>query len=217
MTVGVLLVDDDAVRAGLRAVVAAEPDLTVVGETARGAEAPGLVAWLRPDVVLAGVRLHTTGDLTVTRDLLARPDPPRVLVLTTFGHDRRVYDALCAGASGFLLRRTPSRDVARAVRTVAAGEALLFPAAVRELVAGFAPAGGDRLAGAGLTAREGEVLRLAARGLSDAEIADELRLDVPTVTADVAAVLAKTGARHRTQAVVTAYASGFVDPRFPVR
>lgn len=218
MTTGVLLVDDEElVRAGLRAVLDADPGLTVLGEAADGAEVPGLVARLRPDVVLMDVRMPAVDGITATRDLLRRPDPPQVLVLTTFGHDRYVYDALRAGATGFLLKRTPPREIVRAVHTVAAGDSLLFPAAVRELVAGFAPRDGGRLAGAGLTAREGEVLRLMARGLSNAEIAAELYLGVETVKTHVAGVLAKTGSRDRTQAVVAAYESGFVDPRFPVR
>ncbi|MBP2369246.1 response regulator transcription factor [Pseudonocardia parietis] len=218
MTTGVLLVDDEElIRAGLRAVLDADPGLTVLGEAADGAEVPGLVARLRPDVVLMDVRMPAVDGITATRELVRRPDPPRVLVLTTFGHDRYVYDALRAGATGFLLKRTPPREIVRAVHTVAAGESLLFPAAVRELVAGFAPPGGDRLERAGLTAREGEVLRSMARGLSNAEIAAELYLGVETVKTHVAGVLAKTGCRDRTQAVVAAYTSGFVDPRFPVR
>ncbi|GAA4983749.1 response regulator transcription factor [Pseudonocardia tropica] len=217
-SVGVLLADEEEpVRAGLRAVLDADPGITVLGEAADGAAVPGLVTRLRPDVVLADVRMPADDDGTAARVLLRRPDPPRVLVLTTFGHDRYVLDALRAGAGGFLLKRTPPRDVLRAVRTVAAGESLLFPAAVRELVAGFAADDGDRLTAAGLTAREGGVLRLMARGLSDAEIAGELALGVAVVRTHVAAVLAKTGSRGRTQAVVAAYSSGFVDPRFPVR
>ncbi|GAA1382765.1 response regulator transcription factor [Pseudonocardia kongjuensis] len=216
MTTGVLLVDDEElVRTGLRAVIGAEPGLEVVGEAVDGAEVPGLVGRLRPDVVLMDVRMPAVDGITATRELLRRPDPPRVLVLTTFGHDRHVYDALRAGATGFLLKRTPPRDIVRAVHTVATGESLLFPAAVRELVAGFATGDGDRLAGARLTAREGDVLRLVARGLSNAEIAADLHLGVETVKTHVAAVLAKTGSRDRTQAVVAAYESGFVDPRFP--
>ncbi|WP_226365617.1 response regulator transcription factor [Pseudonocardia sp. ICBG162] len=217
-SVGVLLADqEEPVRTGLRAVLDADPGITVLGEAADGDAVPGLVTRLRPEVVLADVRMPAVDGGTAARALLRRPGPPRVLVLTTFGHDRYVLDALCAGAGGFLLKRTPPRDVVRAVHTVAAGESLLFPAAVRELVAGFATDDGDRLAAAGLTAREGGVLRLMARGLSDAEIAGELALGVGTVTTDVAAVLAKTGSRGRTQAVVAAYSSGFVDPRFPVR
>ncbi|OLL71996.1 two-component system response regulator [Pseudonocardia sp. Ae168_Ps1] len=214
MTTGLLLVDDDElVRTGLRAVLDADPALTVLGEATDGAETPGLVVRLRPDVVLMDIRMPGVDGITATRDLVRRPDPPRVLVLTTFGHDRYVYDALRAGATGFLLKRTPPRDIVRAVHTVAAGESLLFPAALRGLAAGFAPDGGDRLQDAGLTAREGEVLALMARGLSNAEIARELYLGVETVKTHVAGVLAKTGSRDRTQAVVAAYESGFVDPR----
>ncbi|MEU9821402.1 response regulator [Pseudonocardia alni] len=217
-TVGILLVDDEElIRAGLRAVLDADPGLRVLGEAADGAEVPGLVARLRPDVVLMDVRMPAVDGLTATRALLRAPDPPRVLVLTTFGHDRYVLDAMRAGASGFLLKRTPPREIVRAVHTVAAGESVLFPSALRELVAGFAGDGGDRLAGAGLTVREGEVLTLMARGLSNAEIAADLYLGVETVKTHVAGVLAKTGSRDRTQAVVAAYSSGFVDPRFPVR
>lgn len=217
-SVGVLLVDqEEPVRTGLRAVLDADPGVTVLGEAADGDAVPGLVTRLRPEVVLVDVRMPAVDGGTAARALLRRPHPPRVLVLTTFGHDRHVLDALRAGAGGFLLKRTPPRDVVRAVHTVAAGESLLFPAAVRELVAGFATDDGDRLAAAGLTALEGGVLRLMARGLSDAEIAGELALGVGTVTTHVAAVLAKTGTRGRTQAVVAAYSSGFVDPRFPVR
>jgi len=215
---GLLIVDDEElVRTGLRAVLDAQPDLDVLGEASDGAEVPGLVARLRPDVVLMDVRMPAVDGITATRDLLRRPDPPRVLVLTTFGNDGHVYDALRAGAAGFLLKRTRPAEIVQAVRTVAVGESLLFPAAVRELVAGFGPPGGDRLADAGLTDREADVLRLMARGLSNAEIAADLVVGVETVKTHVGNVLAKLGARDRTQAVVRAYESGFIDPRSPVR
>lgn len=215
---GLLIVDDEElVRTGLRAVLDTQPDLDVLGEATDGAEVPGLVGRLRPDVVLMDVRMPAVDGITATRDLLRRPDPPRVLVLTTFGNDGHVYDALRAGAAGFLLKRTPPAEIVQAVRTVAVGESLLFPAAVRELLAGFGPPGGDRLAAAGLTGREAEVLRLVARGLSNGEIAAELVLGVETVKTHVGNVLAKLGARDRTQAVVRAYESGFIDPRSPVR
>jgi DNA-binding NarL/FixJ family response regulator len=215
---GLLIVDDEElVRTGLRAVLDAQPDLHVLGEAADGAEVPGLVARLRPDVVLMDVRMPAVDGITATRALLRRADPPRVLVLTTFGNDGHVYEALRAGAAGFLLKRTRPAEIVQAVRTVAVGESLLFPAAVRELLAGFGPHGGDRLAGAGLTEREADVLRLVARGLSNAEIATELVVGVETVKTHVGNVLAKLGARDRTQAVVRAYESGFIDPRSPVR
>jgi DNA-binding NarL/FixJ family response regulator len=214
--IGVVLVDDEElVRTGLRAVLEAQPDITVLGEAADGAEVPGLVARHRPDVVLMDVRMPAVDGISATRALLRRPDPPRVLVLTTFGNDGYVYDALRAGATGFLLKRARPAEIVQAVRTVAEGESLLFPAAVRELVAGFG-GGGDGLRAAGLTEREGEVLRLMARGLSNAEIAAELVVGVETVRTHVRNVLAKTGARDRTQAVVAAYESGFVDPHRPV-
>jgi DNA-binding NarL/FixJ family response regulator len=136
-------------------------------------------------------------------------------VLTTFGNDGSVYDALRAGATGFLLKRARPAEIVRAVRTVACGESLLFPAAVRDLVATRGRAGGDELRGAGLTEREGEVLRWMARGLSNAEIARELIVGVETVKTHVGNVLAKLGARDRTQAVVAAYESGFIDPGRP--
>jgi DNA-binding NarL/FixJ family response regulator len=216
--IGLLLVDDEElVRAGLRAVLEAEPDIEVRGEGADGADVPGLVRTHRPDVVLMDVRMAEIDGIAATRLLVSTMDrPPRVLVLTTFGNDGHVYDALQAGAAGFLLKRARPVEIVRAVRTVAAGESLLFPAAVRDLVATRGRCGGDALRGAGLTEREGEVLRWVARGLSNAEIAREMVLGVETVETHVGTVLAKVGARDRTQAVVRAYESGFIDPHRPV-
>jgi DNA-binding NarL/FixJ family response regulator len=216
--IGLLLVDDEElVRAGLRAILDAEPDITVLGEADDGAEVPGLVRKLEPDVVLMDVRMPAVDGIAATRHLVTTmARPPRVLVLTTFGNDGHVYDALQAGATGFLLKRAKPADIVQAVRTVAGGESLLFPAAVRDLVATRGRGGGDGLRGAGLTDREGEVLRLMARGLSNAEIARELVVGVETVKTHVGNVLAKLGARDRTQAVVAAYESGFIDPRRPV-
>jgi DNA-binding NarL/FixJ family response regulator len=216
--IGLLLVDDEElVRAGLRAVLEAEPDIEVRGEGADGADVPGLVRTHRPDVVLMDVRMAEIDGIAATRHLVSTMDrPPRVLVLTTFGNDGHVYDALQAGATGFLLKRARPVEIVRAVRTVAAGESLLFPAAVRDLVATRGRCGGDALRGAGLTEREGEVLRWVARGLSNAEIAREMVLGVETVETHVGTVLAKVGARDRTQAVVRAYESGFIDPHRPV-
>ncbi|WP_433558856.1 response regulator [Pseudonocardia xinjiangensis] len=213
-----LLVDDeDLVRTGLRAILDAEPDITVVGEAADGAEVPGLVGGLAPDVVLMDVRMFAVDGIAAPRHLVTSlPQPPRVLVLTTFGNDGDVYDALQAGAAGFLLKRARPAEIVQAVRIVARGESLLFPAAVRDLVATRGRAGGDALRGVGLTEREGEVLRWMARGLSNAEIARELAVGVETVQVQVGALLAKLGARDRTQAVVAAYESGFIDPRRPV-
>jgi DNA-binding NarL/FixJ family response regulator len=215
----VLLVDDEEpVRAGLRVILDAERDIEVVGEASDGAEVPGLVRRLEPDIVLMDVRMPDVDGITATRHLVSSrgTDRPRVLMLTTFGNDGYVYEALQAGAAGFLLKRARPAETVQAVRTVAEGESLLFPAAVRDLVATRGRCGGDALRGAGLTEREGEVLRLMARGLSNAEIARELLVGVETVKTHVGNVLAKVGARDRTQAVVAAYESGFIDPRRPV-
>lgn len=215
--IGLLLVDDEElVRAGLRAILDAEPDLEVRGEASDGSEVPGLVRRLEPDVVLMDVRMRDVDGITATRHLVTTMvRPPRVLMLTTFGNDGHLYDALQAGATGFLLKRARPAEIVQAVRTVAAGESLLFPAAVRDLVATRRRAGGDALCSAGLTEREGEVLRWVARGLSNAEIARELVVGVETVKTHMGNVLAKLGARDRTQAVVAAYESGFIDPRRP--
>ncbi len=213
----VLLVDDDElVRAGLRVILGVEPDIDVVGEAGDGAEVPGLVRSLIPDVVLMDVRMPAVDGISATRHLVRTfAEPPRVLVLTTFGNDGHVYDALQAGATGFLLKRARPAEITQAVRTVAAGDSLLFPAAVRDLMAVQGRAAGDGLAKAGLTEREGEVLRAVARGLTNSEIARELVVGVETVKTHVGNILAKLGARDRTQAVIAAYESGFIDPRRP--
>ncbi|MFC8597663.1 response regulator [Isoptericola sp. NPDC057191] len=215
--VRVVLVDDEPlVRAGLRVILDAEPDLEVVGEAADGSEVPQAVAQARPDVVLMDVRMPRVDGIAATRAVVASGGPgapaPKVLVLTTFENDDHVLDALHAGAQGFLLKRARPEEVADAVRLVARGDSLLFPDAVRRLVAARGtdgPASGG-LRDARLTAREGEVLRLMATGLSNAEIAGELYLGVETVRTHVGNVLAKLGVRDRTQAVVRAYESGFV-------
>ncbi|OXM42437.1 response regulator [Amycolatopsis alba] len=215
MSIRVLLVDDEQlIRAGLRAIVASEPDLEVVGEAADGAEVPGLVSRFRPDVVLMDVRMPSVDGIRATTHLMATlADPPKVIVVTTFENDDYVYDALLAGASGFLLKRARPEEIVAAIRTVASGESLLFPAAIRRLAAQQASRGAqDGLADAGLTEREREVLRLMAAGLSNVEIAGELYLGVQTVKTHVGNILAKLGARDRTQAVIKAYDTGFVTP-----
>ncbi|WBB64814.1 response regulator transcription factor [Micromonospora sp. WMMD812] len=214
MTVGVLIVDDDElIRVGLRAIIDAQPDLRVLAEAADGAEVLPLVARHRPAVVLMDVRMPGIDGIQATRRLLAASaDPPRVLVVTTFANDEYVYDALRAGASGFLLKRARPAEVVEAVRIVAAGESLLFPAAIRRLVGAYGGRGGDRLRAARLTEREAEVLRLMAAGLSNPEIAAQLVVGVETVKTHVGNVLAKLGVRDRTQAVIAAYESGFVTP-----
>ncbi|GAB2770983.1 response regulator transcription factor [Amycolatopsis magusensis] len=213
--IGVLLVDDEQlIRAGLRAIIESEPGLTVVGEAGDGAEVPGLVSRLRPDVVLMDVRMPAVDGIRATGHLMSTMDnPPKVVVVTTFENDDYVYEALRAGASGFLLKRARPEEIVSAVRTVSAGDSLLFPAAIRRLAATHGDVGGqDRLAGVGLTERESEVLRLVAKGLSNVEIAGELFLGVQTVKTHVGNLLAKLGARDRTQAVIRAYESGFIKP-----
>jgi DNA-binding NarL/FixJ family response regulator len=211
----VLLVDDEElVRTGLRAVIDAQPDLRVVGEAADGAEVPPLVARLRPDVVVMDVRMPAIDGIQATRHLLAGAvDPPGVLIVTTFENDEYVYEALRAGASGFVLKRARPAQLVDAVRVVARGDSLLFPAAIRRLADAYAGTGAaGRLPGTPLTGRELEVLRLMATGRSNAEIAADLLLGVETVKTHVGNVLAKLGARDRTQAVIAAYEYGFVTP-----
>ncbi|MEV7461116.1 response regulator [Streptomyces rubiginosohelvolus] len=211
----VLLVDDEPlVRAGLRAVLEAQPDIEVVGEAADGAAVIPLVNRLRPDVVAMDVRMPLMDGIEATRLVLRTvPDPPKILVVTTFENDEYVYEALRAGADGFLLKRAKPSEIVHAVRLVAEGESLLFPAAVRQLAAEY---GTDKareaLDRAALTDREAAVLRLMARGMSNAEIAATLIVGTETVKSHVSSVLAKLGARDRTQAVIAAYESGFVAP-----
>ncbi|MET9911844.1 response regulator transcription factor [Streptomyces sp. NPDC006476] len=218
MPVTVLLVDDEPlVRAGLRAVLEAQPDIEVVGEAADGAAVIPLVRRLRPDVVAMDVRMPLMDGIEATRAVLRTvDDPPKIVVVTTFENDEYVYEALRAGADGFLLKRARPAEIVHAVRLVAEGESLLFPASVRRLAAAHG-AGGNRearavLERARLTEREAEVLRLMARGLSNAEIAARLVVGTETVKSHVSGVLAKLGARDRTQAVIAAYESGFVAP-----
>ncbi|TDP92131.1 response regulator [Labedaea rhizosphaerae] len=210
--ISVVLVDDEElIRAGLRAILDAEPDISVVGQAGDGSEVADLVGAVSPDVVLMDVRMPTVDGIQATRHLIGTMKrPPGVIVLTTFENDDYVYDALRVGASGFLLKRARPEEIVHAVRVVARGESLLFPAAIRKLVTGQPT--GDRLASAGLTERESEVLRLVAAGLSNVEIAEKLVVGVQTVKTHVGNVLAKLGARDRTQAVILAYESGFIVP-----
>ncbi|KUN96853.1 response regulator [Streptomyces caeruleatus] len=219
MPVTVLLVDDEPlVRAGLRAVLEAQPDIKVVGEAADGAAVIPLVRRLRPVVVAMDVRMPLLDGIEATRAVLRTVDaPPKIVVITTFENDEYVYEALRAGADGFLLKRARPAEIVHAVRLVAEGESLLFPASVRQLAARYGDDGGNRAARAvleraRLTEREADVLRLMTRGLSNAEIAARLVVGTETVKSHVSAVLAKLGARDRTQAVITAYESGFVAP-----
>jgi DNA-binding NarL/FixJ family response regulator len=217
VTLRILLADDEAlIRAGLRAIINAEDDLTVVGEAATGAEVLPLVRRLRPDVVLMDVRMPDVDGIQATRHVVETiADPPRIVVVTTFENDDYVYDALRAGASGFLLKRTRPDEMLQAIRLVARGDSLLFPAAIRKLATRHggtrhsATRNPGRLLGS-LTEREADVLRLMATGLSNAEIATRLYVSPETVKTHVSNVLAKLGARDRTQAVIAAYESAFI-------
>ncbi|MFF1396674.1 response regulator [Streptomyces sp. NPDC058287] len=215
MPLTVLLVDDEPlVRAGLRAVLSAQPDIEVVGEAADGAAVIPLVRQLRPDVVAMDVRMPLLDGIEATRAVLRSvSEPPKILVITTFENDEYVYGALRAGADGFLLKRSRPAEIVNAVRLVAEGDSLLFPAAVRRLAAEYGNTSArEAMDRAALTEREADVLRLMTRGLSNAEVAERLVVGTETVKSHVSAVLAKLGARDRTQAVIAAYESGFVSP-----
>ena len=218
MSVRVLVADDHAlVRAGFRALISSEPDLEVVGEAADGTEAVALAGVSAPDVILMDIRMPGMDGVAATERITSgQPDggPPRVLVLTTFDLDEYVYAALRAGASGFLLKDTPPRDLLTAIRVVASGDALLAPSVTRKLIREFArqsPAP-PRQALDGLTGRERDVLALVAKGLSNAEIADQLVVSLATVKTHVSRLLVKLSARDRAQLIIVAYESGFVAP-----
>ncbi len=210
----VVLADDQPlVRTGLRMILSAEPDIDVVGEAANGRAAVAMCADLRPDVVLMDVRMPDLDGIQATRQATAVDDPPRVLVLTTFDLDEVVYDALRAGASGFLLKDVSEERLTNAIRVVAEGGALFAPSVTRRLIEEFSrrsrvPPTDLSL----LTERENEVLRLMARGLSNVEIGNTLFLTENTVKTHVARVLMKLRVRDRVQAVVVAYESGLVRP-----
>ncbi|PJN21549.1 DNA-binding response regulator [Kitasatospora sp. CB02891] len=214
--VTLLIADDDAItRSGLRVLLAAQPGLAVLGEAADGVEAVEQARRLRPDVVLMDVRMPRCDGIEATRQLLAgAADPPKVVMITTFENDGYVTGALGAGASGFVLKRLPVGQIAEAVRVVAAGEAILFPAALRRMVTARPRGSAEALPRAALTAREEEVLRLMATGLSNPEIAEVLTVSTETAKTHVGNVLTKLGAQNRTHAVVIAYESGLVVPGF---
>jgi DNA-binding NarL/FixJ family response regulator len=217
--------DHQVVRAGFAGLLGTQPDFTVVGTAADGAEAVQISRALHPDVILMDVRMPVMDGIEATRQLASSgicPGPgtgaPRILILTTFDLDEYVYDALCAGASGFLLKDVTAEQLFDAVRVIAAGEALLAPTVTRRLISEFAslrrkPAGPSTVALAALTPRETQVLQLVAEGLSNPELAARLLVSEETVKTHVSRVLSKLGLRDRTQAVVIAYESGLVVPQ----
>jgi DNA-binding NarL/FixJ family response regulator len=219
MSLGVLIVDDQAlVRAGFRMILEAEEDMEVVGEAADGGEAVAEARRLRPDVVLMDVRMPDVDGIEATRRLLADDgSTAKIVMLTTFDMDEYVYDALRAGASGFLLKDVPPEQLVEGIRAVAKGDALLAPSVTRRVIEEFVrrpPASVRTLPPKleELTARELEVLKLIARGLSNSEIATELFVSETTIKTHVAHVLMKLDLRDRVQAVVAAYESGLVEP-----
>jgi DNA-binding NarL/FixJ family response regulator len=223
VTTRILVVDDQALlRTAFSSLIDAEDDLEVIGEAADGRQAVELAASLAPDVVVMDVRMPVLDGIEATRQIFSergRGACPRVLILTTFDLDEYVFEALRAGASGFALKSRPLEELLSAIRTVAAGEALLAPSVTRRLIAHFTEA--DRVPRkaprglAELTDREREVLSLVARGLSNAELAETLHVSLPTVKTHVSRILTKLGARDRTQLVVLAYESGLETARHP--
>lgn len=217
--VRVVIVDDQALmRSGLRLIMDAEDDLTVVGEAGDGREAIDLVGRAAPDVVLMDIQMPVLDGLAATREVLARPGAPAIIVLTTFDRDEYVFEALRAGASGFLLKNAPPEELVEAIRIVARGDALLAPAVTRRVIAEFArhrPPSTDDEALSELTGREREVLGHLAAGLTNAEIARAMILGEATIKTYVSNVLMKLGLRDRVQAVVYAYEHGLVRPGEP--
>ena len=217
MSIRVLVVDDQSlVRAGFIKLLEPEGDLRVVGEAADGYDAVDTAARARPDVVLMDIRMPRLDGIEATRRIRVRPNAPRVLILTTYDLDEYVFEALKAGASGFLLKDAPADQLLAGIRVVATGDALLAPPVTRRLIEEFArrpappPDGPVELAD--LTAREREILTLIARGLSNTEIAGDLVLGESTVKTHVGNILMKLGLRDRVQAVVLAYETGLVRP-----
>ena len=214
--ISVALVDDDhLVRGGVRMILESADGLAIVGEAADGAAGVDLVSRERPDVALVDIRMPVLDGIAATARMVAEAPHTRVVVLTTFEHDEYVVDAIRAGASGFLLKRTPPEDLIAAVRVVAAGDALLSPSVTRRLIDAFTrgPVAGARAPRlAGLTERETQVLRALASGASNAELAARLYISEETVRTHVKRVLHKLGLRDRAQAIVLAYESGLVTP-----
>ena len=223
MTVRVLIADDqELIRTGFRMILAAEPDIDVVGEATNGAEAVSICRELHPDVVLMDIRMPELDGIEATRRILAQPHQPKpsVLILTTFERDEYVYGALRAGASGFLLKDVPAHKLAAGIRTIGEGDALLAPSITRRLIEEFAaprtPA--DSTPGLDeLTPRELEVFQLLASGMTNNEIAAKLIVGDTTVKTHVARILMKLGVRDRVHAVILAYETGLITPSRPPR
>jgi DNA-binding NarL/FixJ family response regulator len=217
MSISVLIADDQAlVRAGFRMILETDKDLRVVAEADDGAQAVEASRRTRPDIVLMDIRMPVMDGLEATRRIVAAKDPPRVLMLTTFDHDEYVFDALVAGASGFLLKDVAPEQLLAGIRVIAHGDSLLSPSVTRRLIESFVhdhprtpqpPPGLEEL-----TARELEIFGLIARGLSNAEIAEKLVVSSTTIKTHVARVLIKLGLRDRVQAVVLAYETGVIRP-----
>ena len=211
--ISVLLADDQAlVRGGFRLILDAEPDIEVIAEAADGSQAIGQALQARPDVVLMDIRMPALDGIQATRRLIPQLPATRVVMLTTFDLDDYIVDAFRAGASGFLLKTAPPQQLVAAVRTVHAGDALLAPASTRRLIEQSARPPAPAPALDMLTPREHDVLRLLARGLTNAEIAQQLVVEPSTIKSHVASVLAKLGLRDRVQAVITAYETGLIQP-----
>jgi DNA-binding NarL/FixJ family response regulator len=209
--------DQQVVREGFAALLNSQPDFAVVGTASDGTEAVRTCDEHRPDIVLMDIRMPETDGIEATKQLTARPNAPRILILTTFDLDEYVYDALRAGASGFLLKAVTAEQLFDAVRIIAAGDALLAPSITRRLIGDFARqhrnAGVDSSRLAQLTPRETEVLQLLAEGLSNPEIAARLVVTDETIKTHVSRILRKLGLRDRTQAVIAAYETGLVTPQ----
>ena len=218
MPLRVLIADDQALlRAGFRLILTSEPDMQVAGEVADGDQAVEAARRLRPDVILMDIRMPKLDGLEATRRITSgAPPPPRVIILTTYDLDEYVYEALAAGASGFLLKDVPPEELINAVRVVAAGDALLSPSVTRRLIEEFArrPSRHTQESPSihGLTDRESEILRLVASGMSNQEIATSLFLAESTIKTHITRIFSKLGVRDRVQAVVVAYEVGLVKP-----
>lgn len=216
MTIRVLIADDEAlIRSGLQLMLESQPDLTVVAEAKDGKIATELTVSHHPDVILMDIQMPVMSGIEATRRITIGNDPPKVVMLTTFGDDENIYQALRAGASGFLLKDSRPEDVIRAIRVVAAGEALLSPAVTRRLVDGFVTSHQPPTVDASyerLTDREREIVALVAEGLSNQEIADRLFVSFSTAKTHVSHVLTKLDLRDRIHVVIYAYQNGLIEP-----